>query len=161
METGKPLTKDSADWICHADDLIPLSEVDQFTSNVASQVASLLVRVSSFYFTLDHHNNLLLRQDSVVSKIRQCGSRPSIDIPNVRHSGSKYVTSKRTSTRIQVTIVSLSVGILVIPVFLLLWIPMSRFWKSATVAFSMLVFATLMSSLTRVRTQDVLMGTAA
>jgi hypothetical protein len=160
MWTRKPLTKDSADWIYHADDLIPLSE-DQFTSNVASLFASLLVRVSSFYFTLGHPNNPLLHQDSVVSKIRQCRSRPSIDIPNVRHSGSKYVTIKTTSTIIQVTVVSLSVGIFVIPVFLLLWIPMSGFWKSATVAVSMLVFATLMSSLTRVRTQDVLMGTAA
>lgn len=97
----------------------------------------------------------------MVPKIRQRRSQPSIDIPNVRYSGSKYFRSMMTSTIIQVTIVSLSVGILVIPVFLLLWIPMSRFWKSATVAISMLVFATLMSSLTRVRIQDVLMGTAA
>jgi hypothetical protein len=48
-----------------------------------------------------------------------------------------------------------------LPVFLLLRILMSRFWKSATVAVSMLVFATLMSSLTRVRIQDALLGTAA
>jgi hypothetical protein len=101
----------------------------------------------------------------MIFKIRQYllgRSRPSIEIiSDVPHSGSKYVTSKMASTIIQVTIVSLSVGILVIPVFLLLWIPMSRIWKSATVAVSMLVFATLMSSLTRVRIQDVLMGTAA
>lgn len=161
MWSRLPLAKDSEDWIYHADDLIPLSEVDQFTFGVASLFASQLVRVSSFYFTLGHPTNLLLHQDSVVSKIRQCRSRPSSDIPDVPQSGSKYVTSKTTFRIIQVTIVTLSVGILVIPVFLLLWIPMSRFWKSATVAVSMLVFATLMTSLARVRIQDVLMGTAA
>jgi hypothetical protein len=153
--------EDSEDWIYHADDLIPLSEVDQFTSGVAS----LLVSVSPFYFILGLPNYPLLHQESMVFKIRQYilgFSRPSIEIiSDVPRSGSIYVTSNMTSTMIQVTIVSLSVGILVIPAFLLLWIPMSRFWKSATVAGSMLVFATLMSSLTRVRIQDVLMGTAA
>jgi hypothetical protein len=48
MWNWRPLAKESEDWIYHADDLIPLSEVDHFTSGVAFVFASMLVRVSLF-----------------------------------------------------------------------------------------------------------------
>ena len=57
--------------------------------------------------------------------------------------------------------VLLAVDILIIPVFILLWIPENRAWISATVLISVLVFSTLMSLFTKARVQDVLVGTAA
>lgn len=57
--------------------------------------------------------------------------------------------------------VLLTVGILIIPVFLLLWIPMTRAWISATVLISVLAFSSLMSLFTKAEVQGVLVGTAA
>jgi hypothetical protein len=57
--------------------------------------------------------------------------------------------------------VVLTVGILIIPVFILLWIPETRAWISATVLISVLGFSILMSLLIKATVQEVLVGTAA
>ncbi|KAE8454353.1 hypothetical protein EG329_005278 [Mollisiaceae sp. DMI_Dod_QoI] len=57
--------------------------------------------------------------------------------------------------------VLLAVAVLVVPVFILLWIPETRAWISATVLISVFVFSALMSLLTEARVQEVLVGTAA
>jgi hypothetical protein len=55
----------------------------------------------------------------------------------------------------------LAVGMLIIPVFLLLWIPKTQACISATVLISVLLFSTLISLFTKARVQEVLVGTAA
>jgi hypothetical protein len=74
---------------------------------------------------------------------------------------SKYQPESKADTAKNHAIdASFVVGILLIPVFLLLWIRMSRFWTSFTVSFFLLISAFMMGSFPKVKTQDVLIGTA-
>lgn len=57
--------------------------------------------------------------------------------------------------------VLLTVCILLIPIFVLLWVPETRAWISATVLISVFVFCVLMSLFMEAKVQDVLVGTAA
>jgi hypothetical protein len=54
-----------------------------------------------------------------------------------------------------------TVSILLIPIFILLWMPETRAWISATVLISVFMFCVLMSLFTEAKVQDVLVGTAA
>ncbi|PMD60665.1 uncharacterized protein K444DRAFT_721015 [Hyaloscypha bicolor E] len=67
----------------------------------------------------------------------------------------------RESAVAKLLIVFFTVGILIIPIFLLLWIPLTRAWISVTVLLSVLTFSTLISLLTKATGNEVLVGTAA
>ncbi|KUJ19257.1 uncharacterized protein LY89DRAFT_731665 [Mollisia scopiformis] len=54
-----------------------------------------------------------------------------------------------------------AVAILVVPIFILLWIPETRAWISATVLISVFVFSALMTLFSGARVQEILVGTAA
>lgn len=70
-------------------------------------------------------------------------------------------STHRVSAFAKLISVLIAVAILVIPIFVLLWIPETRAWISATVLISVFVFSALMSLLTEARVQEVLVGTAA
>jgi len=72
-----------------------------------------------------------------------------------------YDTSKMASTLMKIFGVSLTVAILLIPAFILLWISMDAIAKSAIISISTIVFASLVSGFTNARDRDVLIGTAA
>lgn len=67
---------------------------------------------------------------------------------------------RAVSILINISIVFLTVGVLIIPVFLLLWIPMSRAEVSITVVVSVLSFAVVMSMFNKSEIKEVLIGTA-
>ena len=112
-----------------------------------------LSRVKFVAETLIYVQNFL---SSCYAKLKPCGGRSKPLLPT-----SKYQPESKAYTATKHAIgASFVVGILLIPVFLLLWIRMSRLWTSFTVSFSMLIFAFVMGSFSRVKTQDVLIGTA-
>jgi hypothetical protein len=163
MWTCKPLGKEVLESYFHVDDLVHLSELDDVTSAVAG-ACSLITAGSPLPFLL------LIGLRSVKANCSQiffsyCNAKlrrsTGIDRSNITLPTTKY---QRPSNKFSVTTRAVSatlvVGTLLIPVFLLLWIPMSRFLTSVTVSVSMLIFAFVMGSFPKVKTQDVLIGTA-
>lgn len=74
---------------------------------------------------------------------------------------SKYTPNSRAATAItKVITVTMAVGVLVVPCFMLLWVPMNRVWRAGIVSISMLAFATLMSCMMKSSTNVVFVGTA-
>jgi hypothetical protein len=138
----KPLGKGQYDWIYEANDFVPLSRVDQFENSILA--SSLKV-----CFTYLHLGNLLIFQ------------RLFRTSKNDGNSIVHHYSLTSVSAFAKLVNVLLAVSILIIPVFILLWIPETRAWISATVLISVLVFSTLMSLFTKARVQDVLVGTAA
>jgi hypothetical protein len=57
--------------------------------------------------------------------------------------------------------VLVAVAILIIPISVFLWVPLSRGWTSATVIISVLVFSTMLSLSTNIKVRDILLGSAA
>jgi hypothetical protein len=57
--------------------------------------------------------------------------------------------------------VIITVGILIVPVFILLWIPLTRAGITTVVLISVLTFSSLMSLFTKAEVREVLVGTAA
>jgi len=57
--------------------------------------------------------------------------------------------------------VIITVGVLIIPVFILLWIPLDRAGITTVVLISVLTFSALMSLFTKAEVREVLVGTAA
>jgi hypothetical protein len=103
-----------------------------------------LSRVKFVAETLIYVQNFL---SSCYAKLKPCGGRSKPLLPT-----SKYQPESKAYTATKHAIgASFVVGILLIPVFLLLWIRMSRLWTSFTVSFSMLIFAFVMGSFSRLR----------
>ncbi|KAE9379711.1 hypothetical protein N431DRAFT_451543 [Stipitochalara longipes BDJ] len=135
----KPLDEEDQDSFWHVDDLVLLSEYDDVTSAMATACNLIANLLYSCYY---------------------CLTRRHVE-PRARLPTSKYEPPSRAfTTATQAVGATFIVGILLIPVFMLLWISMARLCIAATVSVSMLIFAFVMGSFPKVRTQDVLIGTA-
>lgn len=72
-----------------------------------------------------------------------------------------YFSQMRVTGAAKLFSVLVAVAILIIPISLFLWVPLSRGWTSATVIISVLVFSTMLSLSTNIKVRDILLGSAA
>jgi hypothetical protein len=164
MWTYKPVDKEVLESYFHVDDLVHLSEFDDVTSAVAG-TCSLIASSSpppipTFHWASFRQSYLNYSQiffSHCYTKLRHStgNDRSNITLPTTKYQPQGRIFTVTTHA-VSATLV---LGTLLIPVFLLLWIPMSRFLTSVTVSVSMLIFAFVMGSFPKVKTQDVLIGT--
>lgn len=153
----KQLYRETGDLYFHVDDLVLLSDFDDLEFEAVAACNQILA--SSVYPSVKSVLELKDLQKAVSSWFVKL--KPSHDNTKLQLPTSKYQPPSNVLVTIINTVnATLTCGILLIPVFMLLWIQMTRLWTATTVSMSMLIFASLMGRLPKVKTQDVLIGTA-
>lgn len=143
---NKPLQKGQDEWIFQPDDFVQISKIDRLQFSLLSY----FVKVSSV--TLMWRN---------VAKILQRLFPRTMSLGGDANHVVEHFSVPAIEATGRFLNILLTVGILIIPVFLLLWIPMTQGWIAATVLLSVLAFSMFMSLFTKAEVQSVLVGTAA